>query len=93
MRLLDHHQVCERIGKYSKTTIWRRVKNDEFPPPAQDGGINKWPDNEIDAYPQWRINLRDGVTIIKKWSLWWKAEREAANPDLQVLKQNTAPDA
>ena len=72
---LDHGQVRERVGKRSKTKTWRQVKNDEFPPPAQDGGINKWPDDEIAAYIRWRIALRDGTTT--KWSAWWRAECEA----------------
>lgn len=81
---LDHGQVCKIVGKRSKTKSWRQVKNDEFPPPVQDGGINKWPDDEIAAYIGWRIALRDGITTFKKWSQWWKAEREATKPDSQA---------
>jgi predicted DNA-binding transcriptional regulator AlpA len=48
--LLSSQRVCE-ILSISRTTLWRRVKSGQIPPPrkAFQGAANRWRESEIEA--------------------------------------------
>lgn len=47
-RLLSTRQVMNRMN-WSRTTLWRRVRAGEFPPPVKTGAnTNGWFDDEVD---------------------------------------------
>ena len=46
-RLLSAKQVMARMG-WSRTTLWRRVRDGEFPAPVKTGANSvNWFDNEV----------------------------------------------
>lgn len=47
-RILRAKSVMARMG-WSRTTLWRRVRDGEFPAPVKTGAnINGWYDDEVD---------------------------------------------
>jgi len=57
-RLLRIREVCDRVG-LSKTTIYVRMANGDFPKPVQLGGTVAWVESEIDKWIEDRIADRD----------------------------------
>ena len=49
----------ERLGRPSRTTIWRRVRAGELPKPVKWGGKNYWSDREIDDVIAARLAARN----------------------------------
>ncbi|HEX6996134.1 MAG TPA: DNA-binding protein [Gammaproteobacteria bacterium] len=47
-RYLRQHQVRERYGRISYTTLWRRIRNGDIPAPVKIGGQNHWDERELD---------------------------------------------
>lgn len=52
MRLADVIEKC----KISKTTIWRKVKNGEFPKAKVVGGLSFWYEKDIDDWIEKSMN-------------------------------------
>ena len=47
-RILRAKQVMSRMG-WSRTTLWRRVRDGQFPAPVETGpNTNGWFDDEVD---------------------------------------------
>lgn len=60
-QLLSIKEACQ-LTSLSRTTIWHKVKADEFPKPIELGGIRKaFIKSEIDAWIDSRIAERDEV--------------------------------
>ena len=59
MELLSIKETCKRTS-ISRTGIWRRVKDGEFPRPVSVGGIRKaFVRDEVDQWIAERIEARD----------------------------------
>ncbi|ROU09491.1 helix-turn-helix transcriptional regulator [Lysobacter enzymogenes] len=56
-RLLRIQEVCDRVG-LSKTTIYARMTNNDFPKPVPLGGVVAWVESEIDQWIGERIAER-----------------------------------
>jgi excisionase family DNA binding protein len=48
-RLLDVHQVAERIG-VSASTVWRMTKDEELPAPLILGKLTRWRVRDFNAW-------------------------------------------
>ncbi len=49
-RLVRAKEVMARMGGWSRTTLWRRVRAGEFPAPVQTGpNAVAWFDDEVDT--------------------------------------------
>jgi prophage regulatory protein len=52
-RLLTAHEVLKVTGYRSRTTLWRKVKDDHFPAPIKLGGTSiRWNSAEVEAWIQ-----------------------------------------
>ena len=53
IRIVRIQEVMSATG-LSRSTIWRRVRNHEFPPPLKLGGLNSrsvgWREQDVDAW-------------------------------------------
>tara|TARA_R110001632_G_scaffold99689_1_gene206534 strand:+ start:1200 stop:1376 length:177 start_codon:yes stop_codon:yes gene_type:complete len=54
-RLLRISQVEAIVGR-KRATIYRKIKEQKFPPPIKDGFASYWTESEIDAYVNNIIN-------------------------------------
>ncbi|MEW9837753.1 helix-turn-helix transcriptional regulator [Mesorhizobium marinum] len=61
--LISIKETCRRTT-WSRTTLWQKVKNGEFPKPIDLGtGIRKaFVEKEVDAWIESRVAKRDGWT-------------------------------
>ena len=48
-KFIDTAEVMTRIG-ISRFTIWKMVKNKQFPEPRKVGKLNKWLESDIERY-------------------------------------------
>lgn len=49
-RLIRTDTVLAKVP-WSRTTLWRRIKDGDFPPPIRiSGGLNAWLESSVDAW-------------------------------------------
>lgn len=49
MKMLKAEQVAERIG-YSRSSLYKKISDGEFPRGNKIGSSNRWPDYVVDAW-------------------------------------------
>ena len=53
------NQVMQMFG-YSRTTLWRRIRDKQFPAAIEDGGLSYWTAGQIRAALATRRDLEPG---------------------------------
>ena len=59
-RLIDLRLVQDRCGRISRTTVWRLMRDADFPRPAAVGARHLWSDREVSAWIARRLANRPG---------------------------------
>ena len=58
LQLLRRDEVMKKVG-ISKSTLYKLVREDGFPPPARVGASSVWVEAEVDAWITAKLQLRD----------------------------------
>ena len=61
MKLLNLEGLADKGIKASDTTIWRWIRDRDFPKPVKIGNRNHWVETEIDQYIEAKLAQRDAV--------------------------------
>jgi predicted DNA-binding transcriptional regulator AlpA len=60
-KLLSREDLAARGIRLNKATLWRKVRDGQFPRPILVGNRHAWPEHEIDAYVETLIAKRDAT--------------------------------
>jgi predicted DNA-binding transcriptional regulator AlpA len=63
MRLLSREDLAAKGIRLNKATLWRKIKDGQFPRPILIGNRHAWPENEINAYIDGLIAARDATAV------------------------------
>lgn len=60
-RLINLRRVQDRCGRISRTTVWRLMRDGDFPRPATVGARHLWSEKEVAAWITRRLSARPGT--------------------------------